>query len=69
MAGTKEEDKVTIICWKCDRKFGVLLPIVKKKLVVYWREDDTELGSRLARPKTYVVPCPYCEADNEVAIP
>jgi hypothetical protein len=53
----------------CDRKFSVLLSTVKKKRVVYLGEDDAELGSKLIRPKTYVVPCPYCGADNEVTLP
>jgi hypothetical protein len=70
MADKKEEDvKITLICWKCDRKFSVLLSAVKKKRVVYLGEDDAELGSKLIRPKTYVLPCPYCKSDNEVTLP
>jgi hypothetical protein len=69
MAEKEEEIKITVICWKCDRKFSFLLNTVKKKRVVYLGEDDERLGSKLISPKTYVVPCPYCGTENEVKLP
>jgi hypothetical protein len=64
-----QETPITVICWKCDRKFSFLLSAVKKKRAVYLGEDDERLGSKLIWPKTYVVPCPYCDAENEVRLP
>ena len=69
MADKEEEIKITVICWKCDRKFSFLLSTVKKKRVIYLGEDDQRLGSKLISPKTYVVPCPYCGAENEGKLP
>jgi hypothetical protein len=66
-----EELKITVICCnpECDRKFSFLLSTIKKKRVVYLGVDDEKLGSKLIWPKIYVVPCPYCGAENEVTLP
>jgi len=71
MAEKQEELKITVICCNpaCDRKFSFLLSTVTKKRAVFLGEDGTELGRRLIAPKTYVVPCPYCGAENEVDLP
>jgi len=65
----EEEIKVTIICWQCDRKFTILASEVKKKRVIYLDEEGEKLGSQLVMPKSYTVPCPYCQAENEVKLP
>jgi hypothetical protein len=64
-----QETKVTVICSNCDRRFSFLLSTVQKEWVVFLGDDDAELGSKLVWPKTYVVPCPYCKAENEVTLP
>jgi hypothetical protein len=70
MAKKKQEDvKITIICWKCDRKFSVLLSILAQEQAVYLDDKDKQLDTRLIKPKTYVAPCPYCSAENEVKLP
>jgi hypothetical protein len=71
VAEKEEGIKITVICCnpECDRKFSFLLSTIKKKRVVYLGEDETELGSKLIWPKTYVVPCPYCGTENEVTLP
>ncbi len=62
--------KITIICWKCDRKFKIQLEAVKNtQTTIYFDEDDQELGPQLIQPKTYSLPCPYCKAENEVKLP
>ena len=70
MAQAKEEDmKITVICHNCDHKFSFLLSAIKRKRVVYLDDDETTLGTTLITPKSYVVPCPRCDAENEVKLP
>jgi len=71
MADQETEIKITVICCnpQCDHKFSFMLSTVKKERIVYFGVDDEELGSKLIRPKTYVVPCPYCGTENEVTLP
>ena len=69
MADKEEEIKITVICWKCDRKFSFMLSIIKKKQEIFMGEDGENLGPQLIWPKTYVVPCPYCGAESEVDLP
>lgn len=71
MTDKETEIKITVICWKCDRKFSFLLSTVQREQVVYLGEDDAKLGSKFIRPKTYLVPCPNpdCGAENEVTLP
>lgn len=69
MADKEEEIKITVICWKCDRKFSFLYGVVTEEHVIYMGENGARLGPKLIWPKTYVVPCPYCSAENEVELP
>ncbi|HEX9922006.1 MAG TPA: hypothetical protein VGD99_05040 [Anaerolineae bacterium] len=69
MAKKEEELKITVICGQCDRKFSFLLSTVTRQRAVYLGEADERLGSKLITPRTYLAPCPYCQADNEVKLP
>lgn len=69
MSDQPEDIKVTVICWKCDKKFKVLLSAIKRKRVVYLNDQGVEIGQQLVLPKAYSVPCPFCGAENEVMLP
>ena len=59
--------EIAVICCKCDRIFKFKLGQVLARQAIFMDENDAKLGSRLVRPKAYLVPCPYCGAENEVA--
>jgi hypothetical protein len=61
--------KITVICHNCDHKFKFLLSTIKPKQVVYLDDDEAELGTTLITPKSYMIPCPGCGAENEVKLP
>ncbi len=61
--------EIVVICCKCDRIFRFKLGQVLARQALFMDENGGKLGSRLIRPKAYVVPCPYCGTENEVACP
>ncbi len=61
--------EIVVICCKCDRTFRFKLTMVLARQAFFMDENGDKLGSRLIRPKAYIVPCPYCGAENEVPCP
>ncbi len=68
MAENEEEIQVSVICWKDDKRFSFSLKSVTEPVIHYLGKGLESRAPATIRPKTFVVKCPYCGADNEVAI-
>ena len=68
MGENEEEIEVDVICYKCDKRFSFSLKSITEPVIHYLGKGLESRKPETIRPKTFVVKCPYCGADNEVEI-